>query len=308
MTATITPVSQYDEATLTRAVAGERMRMDTGTAPLKDILQAFADRDKFALDALIATIGWSGDFSVDPGGSNSSFAVNVGAISAAVLAGASSGYKVFYATATTIGAAKISGGGNLANSTWYYVYIWDNAGTLDYEISTTAPSSSRRTKTGDVTRRYLGCFRTTSAGAPFPMRAIRGRCLYRRGGIASVTGALGSNGLRALIETTATGSVTSLDLSSRVPPHARIALVQGEMVATSGGSSGECKLKLYTAADTTDVAVEIDANVSAVSGDTTRNSSLAEIELTSAQVFAYDTDIASSSLIVATVDVLGWLE
>ena len=87
-----------------------------------------------------------------------------------------------------------------------------------------------------------------------------------------------------------------------------IALVQGEMVATSGGSSGECKLKLYTAADTTDVAVEIDANVSAVSGDTTRNSSLAEIELTSAQVFAYDTDIASSSLIVATVDVLGWLE
>lgn len=225
MTATITPVSQYDEATLTRAVAGERMRMDTGTAPLKDILQAFADRDKFALDALIATIGWSGDFSVDPGGSNSSFAVNVGAISAAVLAGASSGYKVFYATATTIGASKISGGGNLANSTWYYVYIWDNAGTLDYEISTTAPSSSRRTKTGDVTRRYLGCFRTTSAGAPIPVRASRGRYVYDAGGVAMATLQVISSGADA--------SYTTKSCAALVPPHSRIARLRVSVTANA---------------------------------------------------------------------------
>lgn len=251
MTATIVPVSQYDEATLTRATAGERMRMDTGAAPLKDLLQAFADRDKFALDALIATIGWGGDFSVDPGGSNSSFSVNIGAIGAVVLAGASSGYKVFSAAATTIGASKISGGSPLANDVWYYVYAYDNAGTLDYEISTTALNSSRRTKSGDPTRRYLGCFRTTSAGAPIPVRASRGKYVYRRSGLAS-----GDFVAKSGTDT----SWTPVDLSGFIPPHARLASV--ELVAASGGTLGSAKLR--TAGDTAGGVYAVNVNATAL--------------------------------------------
>lgn len=228
MTTTITPVSQYDDVALARNVDGEDAYMDGGSAPLGTVLQKLADRSLFARDALVATIGWSGDFSVDQGGSNSSFAVNVGAIGAAVLAGASSGYKVFSAAATTIGASKVSGGGNLANSTWYYVYIWDNAGTLDYEISTTAPSASRRVKTGDATRRYVGCFRTTSAGAPIPVRASRGRYVYR-------ASALGSTGL-AVVTSGTDSSYTAFSCAGFVPPHARLATLRVRAVGTGSAA------------------------------------------------------------------------
>jgi hypothetical protein len=306
MSETLTAVSQYNNTDPTIPEPGELGGMQTGPAPMKPVLQKIVDRILFARDAVVATLGWSGDFSVDPGGSASTFAVNVGAIGSVVLA-TSTGYVVRAATAATIGASKIAGGGNLGADSWYYVYAYESSGSVDYEIATTAPSAARRTKTGDPTRRYLGCFRTDSTGAPFPLRAVHGRYLYRRSAISSVASALASDGLRALNDT-GTHAAASLDLSSRLPPHARVALLNGEIVATSSGTSGVASLNLFAANDTTAVGHGITANASAVSGDTSRNSSLADVETTSAQAIRYSVTNTGSVLVAYTLDVMGWCE
>lgn len=56
----------------------------------------------------------------------------------------------------------------LTGSTWYYVYLYDNAGTGAIEISTTVPdpapyAGAARTKTGDTTRRFVGFFYALTA-------------------------------------------------------------------------------------------------------------------------------------------------
>jgi hypothetical protein len=107
-----------------------------------------------------------------PGGSNSSFSLTIGAIQTIVLLNSGGAYHGYSANAATIGASKIEGGGNLANSTWYYVYAYDNAGTVDYLLSTTAPRASRqyRNSVDGSQYRYLGCFVTNPSGAPLPFR------------------------------------------------------------------------------------------------------------------------------------------
>lgn len=58
----------------------------------------------------------------------------------------------------------------LAASTWYYVYLYDNAGVGAIDISTTAPAvpyaGTARAKSADTTRRYLGAFRTSNEATP----------------------------------------------------------------------------------------------------------------------------------------------
>lgn len=55
----------------------------------------------------------------------------------------------------------------LSAATWYYLYIYDNAGTPALELVTTAPSApytgTARTKTGDIGRRFIGALRTGTA-------------------------------------------------------------------------------------------------------------------------------------------------
>ncbi len=237
MTTTITPVSQYDAATLTRAADGEDAYMDGGSAPLGTVLQKLADRAIFARDAVIATLGWNGDFSVDAGGTNSTFAVNIGTIGAVVTGTSASVYKVLSGGGSAIGASKILGGGNLANSTWYYVYAWDNAGTLDFEISTTAPSGSRRTKSGDATRRYLGCFPTTSAGAPIPLRASRNRYVYRMSALAVADTRVLNAGTSA--------TYAAVACSTLVPPHARLASLRAELISTTASAANFGNVQTY---------------------------------------------------------------
>jgi hypothetical protein len=63
---------------------------------------------------------------------------------------------------------------SLSASTWYHVYLYDNAGTPDIEIVTTAPAApyigTARSKTGDSSRRYVGSIITTPGGAVFAFR------------------------------------------------------------------------------------------------------------------------------------------
>lgn len=230
MTATITPVSQHNGATLTRAVAGERVMMDGGGAPIATLLQAFADRCEFAKDGVaFSRPAWSESLYVASGGTNSSFTVGIGAIShVQTYRSGTTTHKAYAYAGGTIGASKIEGGGNLANSTWYYIYAYDNAGSLDFEISTTAPNNNLCSKGADSTRIYLGCFRTLSTGAPIPVRMKRGRYLYNYSGSAVAD-------TRALNAGSATSN-TAIDLAALVPPHTQVATIRAEVVSTSGAS------------------------------------------------------------------------
>lgn len=230
----ITPVSQYDGVALARSAAGERMMMEGGSTPLATLLQKLVDRTEFAKDAVIGNISWSGDFSVS-GTAPNSFTVTVGAINAAVLL-LSSTYKVFASSGGTPGQTKVEGGGGTltAAAQWWYVYAYSNAGTLDYEISTTAPGASRMFKTGDFTRAYLGCFRTLSTGVPITMRASRGRYLYRSGAQALAD----TRVLDAGVQTVA----TTVSCASLVPPHARLATLRGHIVPTAA-ALGTCVVR-----------------------------------------------------------------
>lgn len=276
-------------------------------ATWRDLLDAFAAEPQ----ANVNRLTWSGDFSVDPGGTNAVFTVNVGAIYGVTLTDLASGFYLPYVSAAqTVGASKIEGGGNLANSSWYYVYAWSNAGSLDFEISLTGPSSSRVRKSGsadaDLARVYLGCFPTDSAGNPVPLMAVRGSYRYRRSAVASVTGLFAADGLRAVAFGGGAVARTALDLSARVPPHARRAILFGQSVVTSTAAGASTSLDLYDAADTTSVAEEIVAVV-ANNTETARAQARAEVQLTSAQLCGYAV-VGSGGLYDAAIDLMGWEE
>lgn len=230
MTATITPVSQHNGATLTRAVAGERVMMDGGAAPIATLLQSFADRCEFAKDGVaFSRPAWSESLYVASGGTNASFTVGIGAIShVQTYRSGTTTYKTFAYAGGTIGASKIQGGGNLANSTWYYVYCYDNAGSLDFEISTVAPNANLCMKGADSTRIYLGCFPTLSTGAPIPLRMKRGRYLYNFSGSAAAD-TLALNAGTATVD-------TAVDLAAWVPLHSQVATIRAYLVSTTGAA------------------------------------------------------------------------
>lgn len=228
MSTPVTETAQYANTSLpTRPQDGETIYMDAGGAPQWPLWSRLYDRTAHHEAALFGALSWNGDFAVDSGGSNSSFTVRIGAINATNVYGASASKVLAYAGGT-IGASKIQGGGNLANSDWYYVYAYNNDGSIDFEISTTEPNASRVLKTGDNTRVYLGCFPTLSTGAPVPLRASRGRYLYNYSGSAAAD-------TRVLNAGTATSN-TAVDCAGLVPAHARIATLYAELVSTSGAS------------------------------------------------------------------------
>lgn len=71
--------------------------------------------------------------------------------------------------------------GTTTASTWYHIYLYDNAGTTAVEISTTDPVAyayPAHQKTGDASRRYLGSFRTTSGNLVLPSVQVAGECDY----------------------------------------------------------------------------------------------------------------------------------
>lgn len=71
----------------------------------------------------------------------------------------------------------------LTANTWYYIYLWENAGVTDVEVVTTAPAtpylSNARTKGADTTRRYLGAVRCgATANTVLRFAARRGFVVY----------------------------------------------------------------------------------------------------------------------------------
>lgn len=124
-------------------------------------------------------------------------------------------------------------GGGLAAETWYYVYAYDSSGTLAVEASTTAPESSLTFKTSDTTRRYLGCFRTSTGSVVLPFRSVNGRFLYRASWdtASELQALLATTGVSATDVILARGGTATKEL---IPPHTRMARVQSALSATGG--------------------------------------------------------------------------
>jgi hypothetical protein len=135
--------------------------------------------------------------------------------------------------------------------------------------------------------RYLGWLRTDGAGNPLPMVTHRGRSIYRRSAIASVTSLIVSGGLRAASGIAPVGSVTPLSLAARLPPHVRVALLHASVDAVSTGTGGTNSLSLYARADTTSAHVTLWTTASAASGDVTTACAAVEVETTTAQAFGH---------------------
>ncbi|WP_260688069.1 hypothetical protein [Pseudomonas sp. AO-1] len=137
-----------------------------------------------------------------------------------------------------------SGLSGAAPNTWYYLYLFDNGGVPDLEVSTTAPAipyvGQARTKAGDTSRRFLFAARSGPSGFR-PFIFTNNAQMYVD--VATLYLAL-TNG-------TATGA-TVVDCSAYVPPTTQrcILMLYG---AASGGALqvGYTSTTLLSCASTT---------------------------------------------------------
>lgn len=109
---------------------------------------------------------------------------------------------------------------SLSASTWYHVYLYDNAGTPDVEIVTAAPAApyngTARSKTGDTSRRYVGSLLTDASGAAYRFMHDGDAMNYVVARAAPFRCLSGGNA----------GSRTNVDLSPVMPESARTAMLQ----------------------------------------------------------------------------------
>jgi hypothetical protein len=126
----------------------------------------------------------------------------------------------------------------LTAATWYYLYLYDNAGTPAIELVTTAPAApyvgTARTKTGDTSRRFVGSFRSLDANTLANFQWINDGTIHY---LESVNAAP----FRVLVSGTSTTPVTQ-SLASVIPPTTQTAL----MIVTAPTASGayDCYLSI----------------------------------------------------------------
>ena len=295
MPTSLTETPAYDPAETVDVPASGDART---AASVETAFQTLANRTGFACGALATFLDRVPSIGV-AGTSSTSFSVAVGAINIIILPGSDGVYHSHATTGITAVAADIEGGGaDLgAVSQWWYVYAFrTGGGALAIELSTTAPNALRVTKTGDSTRRYLGCFRTDSSGVPLACRADGGRYRYRRSALAVAT-------LRALNSGTATSN-TTVALSSLIPPHARLATVRCELVAPASASAIDFA---YLRTDGDSGAGELSMSVAPSAGLTT--SLVADVETDASREIAYRcTSNDATHTPGLTIFVDGWQE
>lgn len=110
---------------------------------------------------------------------------------------------------------------SLSASTWYHIYLYENAGTPAIECVTTAPVSyfgSAMSKTGDQSRRYLGSVVTDGSGN------IQGFTHYSGNRILYDAGAGGGAPFRVLSNGTAT-SPTAVSFIGVLPTTSQISIL-----------------------------------------------------------------------------------
>ena len=243
----------------TRPQDGDDAYMDAGAAPLMPVLQHLYDAAGALRIAVLGQMSGGDRMSVDAGGTSTVFAVRVSRVVGLLSrqTGSTPIYATYTAAETVLDLTDVdSAPANLSNDTWYYVYAFcDGTATTAFYISTTAPEASLTWRTGaEGVDRYVGCFRTSSAGAPLPFMARRGRYEYDLGAMATS----GAGSSRVLTAGAAT-SHTAVDCSGVVPPHVQNArLLVGLAPALAGDTFSTRRTGTSTASKTFYAASTLD--------------------------------------------------
>lgn len=206
---------------------------DVDAASVIQFAQPLADRTQF-LRAGLLEYAWVGRRVVYAPGDGT---VRVGPCGGVVLGG-----KVL-----TLGSETNLGSGGRASNTVFYVYAYDNAGTLTMVEDTVAPVASLAFKSGFITHRYVGYFITDGAGVPIPMRYVDGHTVYRRSAVLGSPDKLGVLGTPTGTPWNTLSTWTDIPCSALVPAHARVARLRGR----SSNSSGVTTIEVRTKGDTT---------------------------------------------------------
>jgi hypothetical protein len=109
----------------------------------------------------------------------------------------------------------------LTNSTWYYLYLYNNAGVAAIELVTTAPSApytgEARTKAGDTSRRYIAALKTGTSGLY--------NFLWTAVGTTEYMGGINIAPFRIVISPLSL-TATSVSVAALVPPTSRYVCIQ----------------------------------------------------------------------------------
>lgn len=244
-------------------------------ASVNSAFQSLANRTRRLLNAAVGHLLWNGRLRV--AAVTTGIGVYVGAVESVVI-----GERLLSQAAET----EVTGSIPLAGlSSWYYVYAYDNAGALALQVSLDAPDAALVWKsTGDLTHRYLGCFRTDGSGNPIYMSTSRGTCRW-----------MTAPAVRAALSAGSATSATSVACAAYAPPHARLLCVTMLTMETGAAPA------TYSLSETTTGAVQVLHQVPA-SQSTTH---AAELVCTSAQAIAY---LCSTGDVDLTIYVDGWRE
>ena len=121
----------------------------------------------------------------------------------------------------------LTGIGGLTADVFYYLYLYDNAGTPAIELSAVAPaapySGAARSKTGDTSRRFICALRSGAGGTLYGFQASNGLIYYATGTNVAPFRRLSGGG---------STTYASISLSTVVPPTTQTAIIRG--AATTG--------------------------------------------------------------------------
>lgn len=201
----------------TRPQDGDDAYMDAGAAPLMPVLQHLYDAAGALRIAVLGQMSGGDRLSVDPGGTNTVFAVRVSRVVGLLSrqTGSTPIYATYTAAETVLDLTDVdSSPAALANSTWYYVYAFCNGtATTAFYISTTAPEASLTWRTGaEGVDRYVGCFRTNASGAPLPVSKRGNRYEYD-------FGAIGNTDITRVLNAGVSTSFAAVACGAVVPQH-----------------------------------------------------------------------------------------
>ena len=203
-----TPITPPTPSPIPAATTGPA---DGDLANAASVNVAFLDLMSGVLGLRIASYGRRERVSV---ASFNGTSFTIGALGTVLLTTAGTTWYAFLnSTAQTVVAATAFGAA-LGNSTRYYLYAYNNAGTLDFIVTTTPPNASRTYENGNTDRAFITTFITDSAGVIVPFTHIGNDYSYGPKTDFSVGG--GSTILRAA-NVVATGSAT-VTLSTLIIP------------------------------------------------------------------------------------------
>lgn len=97
----------------------------------------------------------------------------VGALGSVILTtGGGTSWVSFLNTTQQTVTAATAFGGSLGNSTRYYLYAYNNAGSLDFIITVTPPNASRTYENGNTDRAFVSTFITDESGVIVPFNHV----------------------------------------------------------------------------------------------------------------------------------------